>query len=177
MFKNNPEAFIIRVAQIINEQKANEVIDHITYRALEDSYSTDIFFEGEKRGRLDIDAFRAKKSLYSHVVYDSDNEKKFAEKLDTSQEVAVYVKLPSGFFISTPVGKYNPDWAIAFHDGDVKHIYFVAETKGNVSSLELRKIEDAKTECATKHFAAISNDTVKYSVVDSFQDLMEKVMK
>lgn len=177
MFKNNPEAFIIRAAQIINEQKASAVIEHIAYHALEDSYSTDIFFEGEKRGRLDIDAFRAKKSLYSHVVYDSDNEKKFAEKLDTSQEVAVYVKLPSGFFISTPVGKYNPDWAIAFHDGEVKHIYFVAETKGNVSSMELRKIEDAKIKCATEHFKAISNDQVTYSVVDSYQDLMEKVMK
>lgn len=177
MFRNNPEAFILRAAQIINEQKANAVIDDIKYRALTDTYDTDIFFKDQRRGRLGLDAIKAAKSLYNYVIYDSDNEKKFAEKLDTSDSVVVYVKLPSGFFISTPVGKYNPDWAIAFREGDVKHIYFVAETKGSVSSMEIRKIEDTKIRCARRHFRAISHDNYVYDVVDSYQDLIDKVMK
>ena len=71
----------------------------------------------------------AKKHLYDHVVFDSTNERDFATELDINTDVAVYVKLPDGFYISTPVGHYNPDWAIAFYEGKVKHIYFVAETK------------------------------------------------
>lgn len=177
MFRNNPETFILRAAQIINEQKANAVIEHIEYHALTDTYDTDIFFKDQRRGRLGLDAIKAAKSLYSYVIYDSDNEKKFAEKLDTSDSVVVYVKLPSGFFISTPVGKYNPDWAIAFREGDVKHIYFVAETKGSVSSMEIRKIEDTKIRCARRHFRAISHDNYVYDVVDSYHDLIDKVMK
>lgn len=177
MFRNNPETFILRAAQIINEQKANAVIEHIEYHALHDTYDTDIFFKDQRRGRLGLDAIKAAKSLYNYVIYDSDNEKKFAEKLDTSDSVVVYVKLPSGFFISTPVGKYNPDWAIAFREGDVKHIYFVAETKGSVSSMEIRKIEDTKIRCARRHFRAISHDNYVYDVVDSYHDLIDKVMK
>lgn len=177
MFRNNPEAFILRAAQIINEQKANAVIEHIEYHALHDTYDTDIFFKDQRRGRLGLDAIKAAKSLYSYVIYDSDNEKKFAEKLDTSDSVVVYVKLPSGFFISTPVGKYNPDWAIAFREGDVKHIYFVAETKGSTLESDLRENEKTKIKCAEEHFRVISHDNIVYSVVDSYQDLIDKVMK
>ena len=83
-------------------------------------------------------------------------------------EVAVYVKLPDGFYISTPVGYYNPDWAIAFYEGTVKHIYFVAETKGSMSSMQLRLIEESKIHCAREHFKAISNGEVVYDVVDSY---------
>lgn len=108
--------------------------------------------------------------------YDSENERKFAGELDISEKVAVYVKLPSSFFISTPVGHYNPDWAIAFTEGSVRHIFFVAETKGNTDSLELRGVENAKIECARRHFAAISNEEVVYEVVDSFEKLMQKVI-
>ena len=118
-----------------------------------------------------------KRHLYDHILYDSTNERTFAENLDTSEEVAVYVKLPSGFYITTPVGKYNPDWAIAFNDGKVKHIYFVAETKGSMSSMQLRLIEDAKIHCAREHFKAISTENVKYDVVDSYETLMNQVMK
>ena len=96
---------------------------------------------------------------------------------DASQEVAVYVKLPDGFFISTPLGHYNPDWAIAFKNGTVKHIYFVAETKGSMDTLELRGIEDAKIHCAREHFKAISEENVVYDVVDSYDALLNKVMK
>ena len=126
---------------------------------------------------MGYNAMPAQKHLYDHVLYDSTNERNFAEKLDTSDEISVYVKLPSGFYIQTPVGKYNPDWAIAFHEGKIKHIYFVAETKGSLSSLELRKIEEAKIQCAKEHFKAISTDNVKYDVVDSYESLLNLVMQ
>ena len=111
------------------------------------------------------------------MLFDSANERDFAKELDTSADVAVYVKLPSGFYISTPVGKYNPDWAISFHEGSVKHIYFVAETKGSMNSMQLREIESAKAHCAREHFRAISSDSVVYDVVDSYSALMSKVLQ
>ena len=120
---------------------------------------------------------KASKHLYDHIVYDSTNERDFAKDLDTNNSVAVYVKLPDGFYISTPVGHYNPDWAIAFHEGAVKHIYFVAETKGSMSSMQLRLIEESKIHCAREHFRAISGDNVVYDVVDSYTSLLEKVMR
>lgn len=179
-FKDNPEEFIIRAAAIINDEKATAVIQHITYNALDDCYGTDIFTEPTIKGKLGINAMKAKRHLYDHIVYDSTNEQKFAEQLDTNKDVAVYVKLPSGFYISTPVGRYNPDWAIAFYEGSVKHIYFVAETKGTLDTMKLNHItptEQAKIDCAKAHFKAISTDDVVYSVVDSYQALLEKVMK
>ena len=111
------------------------------------------------------------------IVYDSTNEHDFAADLDTDTDVAVYVKLPDSFYIATPVGHYNPDWAIAFYEGTVKHIYFVAETKGSMSSMQLRLIEESKIHCAREHFKAISNGNVVYDVVDCYQTLLEKVMK
>ncbi len=120
---------------------------------------------------------KAKKHLYDHVVFDSTNERDFATELDINTDVAVYVKLPDGFYISTPVGHYNPDWAIAFYEGKVKHIYFVAETKGSMSSMQLRLIEESKIHCAREHFRAISGDRVIYDVVDSYQSLLDKVMR
>lgn len=171
-FKDNPEEFIIRAAAIINDEKATAVIQHITYNALEDRYGTDIFTEPTIKGKLGMNAMKAKRHMYDHIVYDSTNEQKFAEQLDTNKDVAVYVKLPSGFYISTPVGKYNPDWAIAFYEGTVKHIYFVAETKGTLDTMKLNHItptEQAKIDCAKAHFKAISTDDVVYSVVDSYQ--------
>jgi len=105
------------------------------------------------------------------------NEKRFASDLDINNSVAVYVKLPNSFYISTPVGKYNPDWAIAFYEGDIKHIYFVAETKGSMNSMQLRQVEESKIHCAKEHFKAISNDSVVYDVVDSYKSLLDKVMR
>ena len=176
-FKHNPEEFIIKASNIINEQKATVIIEHITYNKLKDCYTTAIFTEPTIKGRLGVNAMETSKNLYDYLVYDSTNERKFAEQLDKSEEVAVYVKLPSGFYITTPVGKYNPDWAIAFYEGAVKHIYFVAETKGNLSTMELRKVESLKIECAREHFKKISSDTVQYEVVDSYNALMDAVMK
>ena len=176
-FKYNPEEFILKASQLINDEKATAIIEHITYSVMDDHYGTDVFTEPIIKGRLGMNAMKAKKHLYDHIVYDSTNERAFATELDTSTDVAVYVKLPDGFYISTPVGHYNPDWAIAFYEGLVKHIYFVAETKGSMSSMQLRLIEESKIHCAREHFKAISGDNVVYDVVDSYKSLMEKVMK
>lgn len=176
-FKDNPEEFIIKVAELINEEKATAIVQHITYNTLEERYDTDIFTEPTIKGKLGMNAMKAQRHLYDHIVYDSTNERNFAADLDTNTKVAVYVKLPDSFYISTPVGKYNPDWAIAFYQGTVKHIYFVAETKGSMSSMQLRLIEESKIHCAREHFKAISGSDVVYDVVDSYQTLLEKVMK
>ena len=176
-FKDNPEEFIIKAAALINDEKATAIIQHITYNVLDEHYDTDIFTEPTIKGKLGVNAMKANKHLYDHIVYDSSNEQKFASNLDTNADVAVYVKLPDGFYISTPVGKYNPDWAIAFYEGSVKHIYFVAETKGSMSSMQLRMIEASKIHCAREHFKAISGDNVVYDVVDSYKTLLEKVMR
>lgn len=176
-FKDNPEEFIIRAARLINDEKATVIIQHITYNTLDERYDTDIFTEPTIKGKLDVNAMKVQRHLYDHLVYDSANERKFASELDINTNVAVYVKLPDSFYISTPVGRYNPDWAIAFYEGSVKHIYFVAETKGSMSSMQLRLIEDAKIHCAREHFKAISNGNVVYDVVDSYETLLNKVMR
>ncbi len=177
-FKDNPEEFIIKAARLINEEKATAIIQHITYDVLDDRYDeTELFTESTIKGKLGVNAMKAKKHLYDHIIYDSTNERDFAELLDTDTSVAVYVKLPDGFYISTPVGRYNPDWAIAFYEGSVKHIYFVAETKGSMSSMQLRLIEESKIHCAKEHFRAISNGDVIYDVVDSYKSLLDLVRK
>lgn len=176
-FKYNPEEFILKSAALINDEKATAIIQHITYDMLDERYDTDIFTEPTLKGKLGDNAMKAQRHLYDHIICDSDNEKKFASELDTNNDVAVYVKLPDSFYISTPVGRYNPDWAIAFYEGKVKHIYFVAETKGSMQSMQLRMIEESKVHCAREHFKAISNGNVVYDVVDSYKTLLEKVMK
>lgn len=174
-FKDNPEEFIVKTASLINDEKATAIIEHITYNVLDEKYSTDIFTEPTIKGKLNINAIKTKKHLYDHIVYDSTNERKFAENLDIDTNVAVYVKLPDGFYISTPMGRYNPDWAIAFYKDTVKHIYFVAETKGSMNSMQLRLIEDSKIHCAKEHFKAISNNNVIYDVIDSYDSLLKLV--
>ncbi len=176
-FKDNPEEFIIKMAGLINDEKATAIIEHITYDMLDECYGMEIFTDPTIKGKLGVNAMKAKHHVYDHIVYDSTNEKKFATELDVSEDVAVYVKLPDGFYISTPVGHYNPDWAIAFKEGNVKHIYFVAETKGSMSSMQLRDIEKAKIHCAREHFKAISSGSVVYEVIDGYQSLLELVTK
>lgn len=176
-FKDNPEEFIIKAAALINDEKATAIIEHITYDVIDEKYGTEVFTDPTIKGRLGVNAMKAKKHLYDHIVYDSTNEKNFATELDANRDVAVYVKLPDGFYISTPVGHYNPDWAIAFYEGTVKHIYFVAETKGSMNSMQLRLIEESKIHCAREHFKAISNDEVVYDVVDSYKTLLDIVTK
>ena len=178
MYRKNPEEFIIRAGNIINDQKAISVIEHITYHKMEQHYEGNIFAEQELRGRIGIDAIQSEKSLYDLVVVDSQGiEKQFAEQLEQQQAVEVYTKLPRGFYINTPVGKYNPDWAIVFREGEMKHIYFVAETKGSEEVTQLRAVEHAKIECASRHFASISNSQIKFGVVKNYSTLYNKVMQ
>lgn len=176
-FKDNPEEFIIKAASLINDEKATAIIEHITYDVLDEKYNTNLFTDPTIKGRLGTNAMKVNKHLYDHIVYDSTNEKNFASELDINSDVAVYVKLPDGFYISTPVGRYNPDWAIAFYEGTVKHIYFVAETKGSMNSMQLRLIEESKIHCAREHFKAISKGNVVYDVVDSYKSLLDIVTK
>ena len=171
IYKYNPEEFIRKVANIINQEKAATVIDGITYHKTEQKYSNDIFTINNVNGELGENAIDVKKHIYDFLVTDSKNEKNFAQKLE-SGEVTVYAKLPSGFKIPTPVGNYNPDWAIVFDNPTFKYIYFIAETKGSMDSMELREVEKAKIECARKHFECLCNDNVKYDVVDSYESLI-----
>lgn len=185
MYKNNPEEFIAKVSRLIKEQKANMIVEHISYDQLEGEYDSSIF-TAEKHTTIDK-AFKAEKHIQPYVftdgTADKSIERKFAEDLDGASEVCVYAKLPKGFSIPTPVGNYSPDWAIAFNAGSVKHIFFIAETKGTMESLQLRPIEKAKISCARKLFNEISTDNVVYHDVDSYQSLLnimptiEKVAK
>lgn len=178
-FKLNPEEFIIKTGRIINDCKALSLIQHIKYEKRENTFESDIFEEATLRGVLGKNAIESEKSLYDLVVVDSEGiEKSFAESLEQEDDVVVYSKLPNGFYINTPMGKYNPDWAVAFREGSVKHVYFVAETKGNdIEVSQLRGSEDAKIECARRHFATISTGEVVYSVVKTYQDLYNVVTK
>lgn len=174
-YKMNPEDFLLSTARLINEQKATTVIEHLTYDAISQHHKIEDIFT-EKQGKLDFArAKEVKNHIYDYVVTDSKGEATFAERLDTSSEVVVYAKLPKSFFIPTPVGHYNPDWAIAFKEGSVKHIYFIAETKGTMSDMEIRPIEKTKIECATKFFHTISTDEVKYAHIDCYEELMKVV--
>ena len=173
MYKANPEEFIRKVTRLILEQKATIIVEHISYNRIEGKFDSDIFTQ-EKHGTIDH-AFEGKKSIVDYVFTDSEGELEFVGQIDTAKEVAVYAKLPKGFHIPTPVGNYSPDWAIAFQEGEVKHIYFVAETKGSMSSMDLREIEKGKIACAEKLFFQISTSNVKYGKVDSFETLMDIV--
>jgi len=175
LFKKNPEEFIMKAARIINEEKATTIIEWITYDPTSETYNTNIFTQNTLKGILGENALPVSKHIYDYVITDSNTERKFARDLDVSQNICVYAKLPRGFFIPTPVGNYNPDWAIVFEEDKVKHVYFIAETKGNMDSLELRRIEEAKIHCAQKHFEKISNTSVKYGVVKNYEELLEIV--
>ena len=175
MFKNNPEEFITKVIRLINEQKATMIVEHISYDTIEGEYDSTIF-TAEKNTQSFDKAFLAKKAIQDYVFTDGSADKsierKFAEDLDAADEVCVYAKLPRTFQIPTPVGNYSPDWAIAFYEDKVKHIFFVAETKGTMESLELRPIEQAKISCAKKLFNEMSTSNVVYHEVDSYQNLL-----
>lgn len=178
-FKQNPEHFISEASRLINEQKATIIIERLSYDEVAGSYDTSIFTAGQSKQDFTKASEKLKNHIYDYVITDSKIEREFVTELDTSAEVVVYAKLPRGFLIPTPVGDYNPDWAISFKEGAVKHIYFVAETKGSMSSMDLREIEKTKIECARKFFDKINQrideDKVKYDVVDSYSRLMDIV--
>lgn len=174
MFKANPEEFISKAIRYIKEQKAAVIVDEITYNVTEEEpYGSDIFTMG--KGVVNFDnAVKAERHITPWVVVDSDTEKQFARDLDKDEgDVCVYAKLPRTFKIPTPVGDYSPDWAIAFYEGKVKYIYFIAETKGSMESMQLKKIEDAKIQCAKKLFSKLNGGMVHYDVADTYQHLMD----
>lgn len=178
-FKTNPESFIAEATRLINEQKATVIIEHLAYDPVEDKFDLDIFTAGQTKQDFSKAGDKLQRHIYDYVLTDSKVEREFVKELDTANEVVVYAKLPRGFLIPTPVGDYNPDWAISFKEGAVKHIYFVAETKGSMSSMDLREIEKTKIKCARKFFDEMNRryapENVKYDVVDSFGKLMEVV--
>ena len=178
-FKQNPEHFIAESSRLINEQKATIIIERLSYDNIAETHDIDIFTAGQSKQDFTKASEKLKSHIYDYVITDSKVEREFVKELDTSTEVVVYAKLPRGFLIPTPVGDYNPDWAISFREGSVKHIYFVAETKGSMSSMELRAIEHTKIECARKFFAEVNRkidpEHVKYDVVTSYGKLMEIV--
>ncbi len=180
MFRYNPEEFISKVIKLIKEQKATMIVEHISYNEIEGQYDSAIF-TAEKTNQSFDKAFKAEKSIQDYVFTDGyaqdgkSTERKFAESLDAAQEVCVYAKLPKGFSIPTPVGNYSPDWAIAFNEGTVKHIYFIAETKGTMESLNLKPIEQAKISCAKKLFNELSTSHVRYEAVNDYQHLLDVI--
>ncbi|AVX87478.1 restriction endonuclease subunit R [Pseudomonas koreensis] len=178
-FRTNPESFIAEAIRLINEQKATMIIEHLAYDPVEDKFDLDIFTSGQTKQDFSKAGDKLSRHIYDYVITDSGIERDFVKKLDTCTDVVVYAKLPRGFLIPTPVGDYNPDWAISFKEGAIKHVYFVAETKGSMSSMDLRPIEATKIECARKFFDEINRkyapENVKYDVVNSFGKLMELV--
>jgi len=178
MFKDNPEEFITKVTRLINSQKATMVVDHITYNRTENKYDSSIFTAGSKNKNIK-NALKTNKHIQDYVFVDGISEdsveSRFAKSIDRADEVVVYAKLPKGFAIPTPVGNYTPDWAIAFKEGAVKHVYFIAETKGSLDSMELRNIEKAKIDCAKSLFNNISTDNLRYDHVTDYQSLLNIV--
>ena len=178
-FRTNPESFIAEAIRLINEQKATMIIEHLAYDPVEDKFDLDIFTSGQTKQDFSKAGDKLNRHIYDYVITDSGIEREFVKELDTCTDVVVYAKLPRGFLIPTPVGDYNPDWAISFKEGAIKHVYFVAETKGSMSSMDLRPIEATKIECARKFFDEINRkyapENVKYDVVNSFGKLMELV--
>ena len=180
-FRTNPESFIAEAVRLINEQKATMIIEHLTYDPVEDKFDIDIFSAGQTKQDFSKAGDKLKRHIYDYVITDSGIERDFVKELDTCSEVVVYAKLPRGFLIPTPVGDYNPDWAVSFHEGSVKHVYFVAETKGSMSSMVLNEIEKTKIKCARKFFDEINRkyapENVKYDVVNSFLKLKYEVQQ
>ena len=170
LFKNNPEEFIRNVIKAIRDEKATMIVDHITYNPTKaEPYDSTIFLPER---RLNVNkAVELSKHITPYVAYDSDGERDFANSLQSATEVLIFAKLPRKLKIPTPVGYYAPDWAIVFEDGAVRHIFFVAETKGSLDKMELRGVELAKTECAKRLFNSISTNTTRYGVVDKFENL------
>ena len=174
MFKNNPEEFISKVIRSIKEQKATMIVECIRYNTIDDTYDSTIF-TNEKHSATFDRAVPTNKSVMEYIFPDSNGEKDFAKALEMATEVCVYAKLPRSFQIPTPVGNYAPDWAIAFEKDKMKHVFFVAETKGSMDSMDLRPVEKAKIECAKKLFNEASTGNVHYAHVASYQDLLNAV--
>ncbi|MBQ3727428.1 MAG: DEAD/DEAH box helicase family protein [Selenomonadaceae bacterium] len=168
--KIDAENFVANAAKIIKEVKGAQLVDGITYTPLDEAHSIKIFF-GTTKGRLNVNAVKTAKNLYDHLISDSKVEKDFAAELEVADEVSVYVKLPNGFKIPTPLGNYNPDWAVVIRD----KIYFIVETKGGDDPNQLREVERGKIFCARKFFDATTDGSVKYRVKKNYADLRSEL--
>ena len=160
-FKNNPQRFIELASEVIRKQMRLAIVDGISYHRIgdEDYYAQELFQEEELTGYLK-NMVEANKSVYDYIICDSDTEFEFAEKLEESTDVKLYAKLPAWFKIDTPLGSYNPDWAVLIdkEDGMGDQLYFVVETKSSIFSDDLRASEQAKIDCGIEHFKALSQD-------------------
>lgn len=173
LMRKNPEEFIAKCSKLINEVKASLIINNIVYHKIEERHDAKTVFTNDKFALRNSDLL--KKHIYDYLTSDSKIESDFAKALENSTEVVVYAKLPKSFYISTPVANYSPDWAIVFDKDKVRHIYFVAETKGSDSDMDLREIEKLKIHCASEHFKEISGNEVKFEKVSSYDKLLEIV--
>jgi type III restriction enzyme len=173
LLRKNPEEFIAKCSKLINEVKASLIINNIVYHKIDEQYDAKTVFTNDKFALRDSELL--KKHIYDYLTSDSKIESEFARALENSTEVIVYAKLPKSFYISTPIANYSPDWAIVLDQNKVRHIYFVAETKGSDSDMDLREIEKLKIHCAEKHFETISGGVVKFSKVSSYDKLLEMV--
>jgi type III restriction enzyme len=173
LIRKNPEEFISKCSKLINEVKASLIINNIVYHKTEERHDAKTVFTNDKFALRKSELL--KKHIYDFLTSDSKIESDFATALENSTEVVVYAKLPKSFFVSTPVANYSPDWAIVFDKDKVRHIYFVAETKGSDSDMDLREIEKLKIHCATEHFKEISGMEVKFEKVSSYENLMDIV--
>lgn len=177
MFKINPEDFILKVSNLINNEIGTTLIENIKYNLTNETYDNSIFAIKKFRGKLNEDIIEVEKHIYDYLKIDSKIEKTFAKDgLEIGKEIKVYAKLPRDFKIKTPVGDYNPDWAIVIQNGDEKEIFFIAETKGSLNSMEIREKEKLKIEYAKKHFEALNSifedKKIRYDVVDNYETLM-----
>ncbi|TXL19385.1 hypothetical protein BMR03_15295, partial [Methylococcaceae bacterium HT2] len=174
-FQVNPEGFIKEISKIINDEKAATLINNIVYSKTDNTYEDKIFTVNNFKGSLNSNILEVKKHIYDYLKTDSKIEQEFSKELE-SGEVLVYAKLPNDFKIPTPVGNYNPDWAIVFDTDKFKYVYFIAETKGSMESMQLRAIEEKRIDYAKKHFEALGHADIKYDVITTYQDLRDKVM-
>ncbi|MDR2235319.1 MAG: DEAD/DEAH box helicase family protein [Chryseobacterium sp.] len=171
LLRKNPEEFIAKCARLINETKASLIINNIAYHKTEESFDAKTVFTNVKNVQRSDELL--KKHIYDFLETDSKIEREFTHNLEQATEVVVYAKLPKGFYIATPVANYSPDWAIVLDNEKVKHIYFVAETKGSEDANDLRGIEQLKIHCAKEHFKSISNGEVKFDVISSYSKLLD----
>ena len=177
-FKRNPQQFIELASDAINRCKRLALVDGIKYQRLGDEhyYAQELFQSEDLSGYLQNLVLNTEKSVYEHVVYDSAIERDFAESLEKNEAVKVYAKLPGWFKVPTPLGTYNPDWAVLVTLDGQERLYFVVETKGGLFEDELRDRESGKIKCGTAHFAALSTEvkTARYVVARNIDDLMAK---
>lgn len=173
-FKHNPEEFIHECIRLITDEKSLLIKDNISYHEIEGKFADEIFFTTNINRKPEDQHNKLTKSVVDQVFTDSDVEKALLKELESHEEILVYAKLPRSFYIPTPVGKYTPDWAICFAEGEVQYVNFIAETKGDSSKKGLRAIEDAKITCAKQLFNNMSSKTIRYDVIANYGDLETK---